>query len=130
MQEAPCLCVTPPKISEAPHKDSLLWSVSGSQARAISAANLQKVCRALCQLPVQVPDDRGSPVWFHRQTTWTPNPATFPLCHVCPWFFSLDCDLGDLRDMSDDGERSKEASPEPIKSPSLRSVSPSPIWQG
>ena len=40
--------------------------------------------------------------------------------------FSVDCDLGDLRDMSDDGEPSKGASPEPTKSPSLRSVSLTP----
>lgn len=41
--------------------------------------------------------------------------------------FSVDCDLGDLRDMSDDGEQpSKGASPEPAKSPSPRSVSPGP----
>lgn len=62
-----------------------------------------------------------------------PGPQTqppFPSAMFVLGFFSLDCDLGDLRDMSDDGERSKGASPEPIKSPSLRSVSPSPVWQG
>uniref|UniRef100_A0A8C6QPE2 Actin filament-associated protein 1-like 1 n=1 Tax=Nannospalax galili TaxID=1026970 RepID=A0A8C6QPE2_NANGA len=45
-------------------------------------------------------------------------------------FEEFDCDLGDLRDMpEDDGEPSKGASPEPAKSPSLKSVShglPSP----
>lgn len=41
-------------------------------------------------------------------------------------FEEFDCDLGDLRDMSDDGERSKGASPEPIKSPSLRSTADVP----
>ncbi|XP_021070181.1 actin filament-associated protein 1-like 1 isoform X1 [Mus pahari] len=37
-------------------------------------------------------------------------------------FEEFDCDLGDLRDMSDDGEPSKGASPEPTKSSSLRSA--------
>ncbi|KAK7819050.1 hypothetical protein U0070_002362 [Myodes glareolus] len=45
-------------------------------------------------------------------------------------FEEFDCDLGDLRDMSDDGEQpSKGASPEPTKSPSPRSaaVVPPPL---
>ncbi|XP_035315847.1 actin filament-associated protein 1-like 1 isoform X1 [Cricetulus griseus] len=38
-------------------------------------------------------------------------------------FEEFDCDLGELRDMSDDGEQpSKGASPEPTKSPSLRNL--------
>ncbi|XP_041497339.1 actin filament-associated protein 1-like 1 isoform X1 [Microtus oregoni] len=42
-------------------------------------------------------------------------------------FEEFDCDLGDLRDMSDDGEQpSKGASPEPTKSPSLRSTADMP----
>ncbi|ERE85208.1 actin filament-associated protein 1-like 1 [Cricetulus griseus] len=42
-------------------------------------------------------------------------------------FEEFDCDLGELRDMSDDGEQpSKGASPEPTKSPSLRSTADVP----
>ncbi|XP_076411454.1 actin filament-associated protein 1-like 1 isoform X4 [Peromyscus maniculatus bairdii] len=42
-------------------------------------------------------------------------------------FEEFDCDLGDLRDMSDDGEQpSKGASPEPTKSPCLRSTADMP----
>uniref|UniRef100_A0A8C6QPS2 Actin filament-associated protein 1-like 1 n=1 Tax=Nannospalax galili TaxID=1026970 RepID=A0A8C6QPS2_NANGA len=42
-------------------------------------------------------------------------------------FEEFDCDLGDLRDMpEDDGEPSKGASPEPAKSPSLKSAADLP----
>ena len=78
-------------------------------------------CPGHCQLSDEVPDHGGSPAWIHRQASRIPNPL--PCLSLV---FSVDCDLGDLRDMSDDGEPSKGASPEPTKSPSLRSVSLTP----
>lgn len=64
------------------------------------------------------------PAWLPRPAS---GPQTQPSFSSATLVFSADCDLGDLRDMSDDGEQpSKGASPEPTKSPCLRSVSPSP----
>lgn len=93
----------------------------------MSVTNLQKIRKALCQLLPQVLDDGGSRAWFNGQASWTPKPSHLSPLPCLSLVFSVDCDLGDLRDMSDDGEPSKGASPEPTKSPSLRSVSPTPI---
>lgn len=123
-QETPCLCVIPSKTSKAPHKDSVIsaWKPGKTdQCAQPTGAVRGTLFNYLCGLLMM---EEVGPAWLPRPAS---GPQTQPSFSSATLVFSADCDLGDLRDMSDDGEQpSKGASPEPTKSPCLRSVSPSP----